>query len=504
MFKGSIRRWLSRLGATFNQALISETRAQQKQLLARLKETEDRITTAVREATARAERVAAKHQQAIDAALRDLTRQQVEIRLMMKRLDQSGDRRAEGGPRIPVTASELPPEPDARSAAASPVPADSIVELTVCAVCGSGAYTQVCEYNKLLLLDSDVDAEAKVYDYSLCHDCGVVFARRRPVGPRYAYLLERFELTLGRVQDGISAPGNRALSSGALTDDDRRALSERAAKGVFVSEHLGMRQRDYVPALLKDRMSSSVHIELIGSLLPLNKPRVLELRPRLGSIGAALTRLYGAQVYGMPLFDGQQFLIRETYGIPVDHKVDYDQFSVPYEGQFDLVIANHMFTHSLRPREFFETIRRRLAPGGHVYLYNEPDERDFLDDGKSMINSLNAFHMQTFDGSSLARALGACGFEPVFITHHFGNLIALAKAAPDVRWTRMPADERQRRITAYRNARDRAILKLPDHLRWRFAGEWDAVVERTVASGRANFDDRGKLRLAKTRRDEAE
>jgi hypothetical protein len=112
--------------------------------------------------------------------------------------------------------------------------------------------------------------------------------------------------------------------------------------------------------------------------------------------------------FGMPLFDGQQFLIRETYGIPTDHKVDYDHFSIPYEGQFDLIVANHMFTHAVRPREFFLEVRRRLNPGGHVYLYNEPDERDFLHDGKSIINTLNAFHLQTFDNASLVRALGAC------------------------------------------------------------------------------------------------
>jgi hypothetical protein len=142
-----------------------------------------------------------------------------------------------------------------------------------------------------VLLDSDVDAEAKGYHFSLCHDCGVAYARRRPAGPRYTYLLERFELMLGRVQDGIPTPGNPALSSATLSDDDRR--------------------------------------------------------------------------------------------------------------------------------------------------------------------------------------------DP------------------------MPAEERQRRIAAYRNARDWAILKLADHLRSRFAGEWDAVVERAFASGRANFDERGKLRLVKTRRDEA-
>jgi SAM-dependent methyltransferase len=338
----------------------------------------------------------------------------------------------------------------------------------------------------------------------MCHGCGIVYARRRPAGPRYTHLLERFEVTLGRAQDGIPRNGNIVISSAPLSDEDRRALRDKVAKGVFVSEHTALPRREYLPALLQDRMSNSVHIELLGSLLPLTSPRVLELRPRLGSIGAGLKRLYGAEVYGMPLFDGQQFLIHETYGIRADHKVDYDHFSIPYPGQFDLVIANHMFTHSIRPGDLFATIRERLTPGGHLYLYNEPDERDFLAGGKSMINSLNAFHMQTFDAASASRALAAVGFDTVFLTHQDDNLIALAKAVAQPRWSPMPSHERERRLHAYRSARDLAILRLPERVRHRFSDEWDAVVERAFAAGLVDFDERGRLRLVKHDRAEAD
>jgi hypothetical protein len=375
--------------------------------------------------------------------------------------------------------------------------------MSACPVCAGAECTPVCEYNKLLLLESGVDEDAPLYRYAMCHACGVVSARRRPVGERYRYLLNRFEVTLGRAQDGIAPTGNLVLSSAPLTDDDKRVLRERVGKGVFVSDHLGLNRSQFLPALLQDRLSNSVHIELLGSLLRLRGPRVLELRPRLGSIGAGLKRLYGAEVYGMPLFDGQQFLIQEAYGIPSTHKIDYDHFSIPYDGQFDLVIANHMFTHSLRPRELFTTLRERLAPGGHVYLYNEPDERDFLEDGKSMFNSLNAFHVQTFNGRSLARALGSLGFATVFMTHHHGNVIALAGTSPGKPdWVPMDERERERRVAAYRDARDTAILRLPDRLRGHFASEWDAIVERAFAAGRVSFDAGGRLRLVKADRGE--
>jgi len=243
-----------------------------------------------------------------------------------------------------------------------------------------------------------------------------------------------------------------------------------------------------------------MHVELLGSLLTLRAPRILELRPRLGSIGAALKRLYNADVYGMPLFEGQQFLIRETYGIPVDHMLDYDDFTIPYAGDFDLVIANHMFTHAVRPRAFLSTIRQRLRPGGHLYLYNEPDERSYLEDGKSIFRSLNPFHLQAFDLASLARTLRATGFDVTFVRREGKSFMALASPR-DVssEWTPMTDTERDRRVSQYHLARDLAILRLPQHVRSRFASEWDAVVERAVVAGLVEVDHLGHFRIAPVR-----
>jgi SAM-dependent methyltransferase len=495
-----LRRLLVRAGRAFNEELASELRGQHKREMARMKEIEDRVSKQIRAVATKSEHATAEQRRTVEQLRAEATRHQGEIRLMLKRPDGRSRGRADGGVPIALSAAELPAPPAASDGIA--IPTDSIEVLTACPVCGTRESTLVSEFNKLLLLESGVDSDAGVYDYSLCHGCGVVHARRRPVGQRYRYIFDRFEITLGRTHDGVPIPTNAVLGSTALGEDERRTLRERVSRGVFVSEHLGLRRREYLPALLQDRMSNSVHVELLGSLIPLAKPRVLELRPRLGSIGAALKRLYGADVYGMPLFDGQQFLIEETYGIPATHKIDYEGFSIPYEGQFDLIIANHMFTHSVRPRAFFDTVRDRLNPGGHLYLYNEPDEQDFLEDGKSMFNSLNAFHLQTFNGASLARALEATGFETVFVTHHGGNLIALGRKTSTLQpWRRMPDEERERRTHAYQKARDIAILRLPDRLRGHFAAEWDAVVERAVSTGLADFDERGRLRLVKSDRE---
>ena len=372
---------------------------------------------------------------------RKLREVQLETRLLAKRIDEAlGDgakgRAAEhGGPatagpyvrpkpkvgagtnlrwgaKVPV-AIDASAADDQPSHGEAPVPeGDEILELQACPVCGGNRWTDVCEYNKFLLQEQVPDREASIYNYALCYACGITFARRRPTGRRYTRLLERFDETIGRAGRAASTdrgPDTAALNPTRLTEDQRTELSARAAEGVFVSEHLGSEDGRHLPALLRDRLSNSFHIEILTSLLRFDHPRVLELRPRTGSIGGALKRVWNAEVFGLPIFETQQLLNRTVYGHTVDHLLDYDHFTIPYAGAFDLVVANHMMTHAVHPLEFLDLVRERLAPGGHLYLYNEPDDAEFLNHGQSMINTLNPFHLQAFDRESLLRGLAAAG-----------------------------------------------------------------------------------------------
>jgi SAM-dependent methyltransferase len=176
--------------------------------------------------------------------------------------------------------------------------------------------------------------------------------------------------------------------------------------------------------------------------------------------------------------------------------LDYDHFSIPYPGSFDLVVANHMITHAVRPREFLNLVRERLAPGGHLYLYNEPDDAEFLNHGQSMINTLNPFHLQAFDRDSLLRGLSAAGFETIFVTHERGNLLVVATTAGGTPiFTSMSEEQRSQRLAKYRHARDLAILRVPPHVRHRFEGEWEQVVERAFQAGLAEMTPGGKIRV---------
>jgi SAM-dependent methyltransferase len=493
MRKG-IRRLISRLAAAMHAELIGEIRGQHKQVLARATESDRKLASSTRAVEEQAAR-GARTQKRLERMVRELSQRQNEMRLMLLHANGARRSRTRGGARIPPTAAGLTQSATVPERPAPDIPAEVVLELSACPVCESRAYSDVCEYNKLLLLAPDLADDAHVYRYALCHACGVVFARRRPSGPRYRWLLERFEMAVGRKEDSTSAR-NLVLSSLPLSDSDRQTLRRQAARGVFVSDHLAVDPTDYVPALAADRLSNSAHVELLGSLLTLRAPRVLELRPRLGSIGAALKRLYSADVCGMPLFEGQQFLIRETYGLTVDHMLDYDDFTIPYTGDFDLVIANHMFTHAVRPRAFLSTVRQRLRPGGHVYLYNEPDERSYLEDGKSIFRSLNPFHLQAFDLASLVRTLRATGFEVTFVRREGKSFMALAsRREGSSEWTPMSEADRDHRVSQYRLARDLAILRLPRDVRGGFASEWDAVVERAVTAGLVEVDDSGRFRI---------
>jgi len=365
--------------------------------------------------------------------------------------------------------------------------------LTSCPVCGHSHFTIVSPWNKLILLDKAPDPTSARYDYAVCHACGVLFASRRPSGERYRFLLQHFEEVTAK--RGGEAVTNLVLNPRPLSDADREQLRRLAARGVFVSDHAGLSRREYLAPLLRDRFENSLHTDVIGALLEPRGARVLEVRSRAGSILDGLRRAWGAEIYAMPIWESQQFLLREVYGIDTSATIDFDHFAIPFDGEFDLVICNHMITHAVRVSDFLATIRARLKPGGHLYLHNEPDDAEFLKSTQSMLATLNPLHLQAFDQASLVRALTANGFETRVVKHQEnGTLFLLARAA-DTAAVTMSAQECQARVAAYRQAYDRAVLRVDDATRGRLAAEWPHVVRHAVASGAAEFDERGQLRI---------
>ena len=183
------------------------------------------------------------------------------------------------------------------------------------------------------------------------------------------------------------------------------------------------------------------------------------------------------------------------YGIPATEVIDFARFRIPFDEPFDLIVCQHMLTHVIRPDELFGELRRCLKPGGHVYLHNEPDDIEFLSGNQSMIATLNPLHLQAFDQASLVRGLAANGFEAHFLVRRDLAHACLAQLSPEVRMTPLTDAPRNRRIERYRKAYDRAVLKLDERLRARVGDEWPGIVAHAVASGVAEFDKDGRLRL---------
>jgi 2-polyprenyl-3-methyl-5-hydroxy-6-metoxy-1,4-benzoquinol methylase len=372
------------------------------------------------------------------------------------------------------------------------------IVLDACPVCGHGEHTLVNPWNKLLLLGKAPDAGSARYDYAICHACGVLSAMRRPTGRRYTFLLESFGEVTAKRGGGREIP-NRVLNPYPLTEDDRAELKELASAGVFVSDHDKSRSKRHLAGLMRDRFENSGHADLLASLLDLRGARVLEVRSRTGAILDSIRRCWNASVYAMPIWESQQFLLQEVYGISTSSLIDFERFTIPWEDKFDLIVCQHMFTHVLRPQEFFAELRRRLKPGGHIYLHNEPDDREFLSGGQSMIATLNPLHMQAFDQRSLMRALAANGFETVFVKARELTHVCLARVSPEAQLQPMPPKDLARRVDAYQRAYDRAIIKIDERLRGRVASEWESAVARAVASGAAEFDEQGRLRVVAPR-----
>jgi SAM-dependent methyltransferase len=438
-----------------------------------------------------------------------LLRVNLQLGAILRAVRKSDDRRAGevtagrrhgrlSGRSIPVAVTSAEPRWDSViGGEAHPDPrGEQWLLLDTCPFCGNAERTVVVEWNKLIMLQKAPDQQSARYDYSLCHSCGVVYASRRPVGDRFLFLLQHFgEVTGKAAADGVIP--NPLLNPYPLSEADEERLRRMASRGVWVSEHLGLRTTEYVEGALKDRFENSVHVDLLGNLVKPTNARVLEIRPRAGTIAESLRRLYHADVSVMPMWESQKFLLKELYGFDAKGLIDYDHFQVPFEGRFDLIVCNHMLVHAVRPPDFLREIHGRLNPGGYVYFYNEPEDRQVLVETKSIIAHLNPLHMQTFDRSAVVRALAANGFEVSFIKARNSSFMVLARAATaPVPWTPLSPQQRAERREAYRLARDRAILRLPADMRERLGSEWPLAIERGLARGALEFDERGQLRFA--------
>ena len=446
----------------------------------------------------------------VDALRSELSERLVQTNLqlgamtrVLRQIRSASDEEAPAGPNSRVSSRVIPvtvgsEEPRWASVTGGEIHPDAAgrewLLLDRCPWCGHAERTLVVEWNKLIVLAKAPDQQSATYNYSCCHACGVVYAVRRPIGQRFLFLLQHFGEVIGKATDGVIP--NPMLNPYPLSDADKERLRRMAAHGVWVSDHSDLNAGEYIEGALNDRFENSMHVDLLGNLVQPTNARVLEIRPRAGTIGESLRRLYSADVSVMPMWESQKLLLKELYGFDAKGLIDYDHFEIPFEGRFDLIVCNHILVHAIRPQEFLRELRAHVKPGGYVYFYNEPDDRHVLKE-QSIIAHLNPLHLQTFDRPAMVRALAANGFEVTFIKARNYQFVVLARAVDGkAAWTPIAPGKLQQRIEAYRIARDRAILKLPPEMRPRMGAEWSGAIEHGLAAGALEFDNRGQLRFS--------
>lgn len=352
-------------------------------------------------------------------------------------------------------------------------------ELEACPICATAERTHVSTWNGLALLESQRELEVARYEYALCNGCGLVYATRRPAGRTYQELFENFDENLGRPHK------QKRLE---LDDAARDEIRRRLAVGWAPTEESPPADGDWYGSLWGDRMSVAPHLMLLADHVDLRGARILDIRAKTGGFLDSLKKWFAADVYALPAFEPDRFVVEEHYGIPAAGVIDFENFEIPYDGQFDVILSKHMFTHALQPDEYFATLASRLRPGGALYLYVENDDTTMWKRRKNLIGELKCFHLQNFDPRVIARCMRRVGFEPLTVRHVAQSSMAVVcRLDPSAaeRYEPIGAEELRERQKMYERWYDLSILSLPESLNGAFAEELGAARERALKRGDA-------------------
>lgn len=363
--------------------------------------------------------------------------------------------------------------------------------VAACPGCGSDAREPVCEFNGLVLLAYMRESPLARYDYALCRTCGLVYATRRPEGDELAFLYERFDEVLGRTPEQQTAG-----RVGELGDAERTDLRARLSRGWLVTEEDGPADGEWMADVFEERVLNSFHVNVVGSLVPVEGKRILELRTTTGFMLDVLRRRYGAaEVYAMPMSQRHALIVEALNPMPMA-VIDFDRLEIPFEGTFDLILARHMVTHALEPARLWRLLNERLNPGGYAYLFLENDDRAMLQDKrKNLLGEMKCFHFQNFDLPALARVLRYNGLNPVFIRHPRpgrSEMICVARKEAVRPIPIRPADL-ESRLALYRRWRDHSVLSLPEDIQALFGPAVDGMRMRALAEGYAAPDKSGRV-----------
>ncbi|MDA1326305.1 MAG: class I SAM-dependent methyltransferase [Proteobacteria bacterium] len=248
-----------------------------------------------------------------------------------------------------------------------------MTECEACPCCGGRDLEAVACRNDLNAIDGVNDGMRDSF-YHVCLDCSVIFARRRQSLASVPLFYQWFAHLERRDYAVYPPPQNyiQAKSAGART-----LLGYLADRGVLSP---GM---------------TIAHVRCdAGSLLM----RIREQFP-------------DCTLHGYDYFESN---IRYAHDQGLDGVGQLDAAGIKFADgtAYDLIVCNHIFTHSFDPAADLQKLYAALKPGGVLFLYNEVDHLlRFQPKGRFyQWVALNNFHKQLLSPASLEVLLTRGGF----------------------------------------------------------------------------------------------
>lgn len=251
--------------------------------------------------------------------------------------------------------------------------ADRQIELERCPCCYSPEREFLFDANDLTTY-LFVDRRLKRGRYSLCRHCGTVFSAIRPLPEMGATYYDLFP---------------------ELENKDHSTYPPRSrnSKGKVATATEVIRQLDERNLLRPD--AAILHIRCdAGALLT-------RLRDRLP----------GATLHGLDYFEANLRYVKEQGFAEVAWQ-DPGAIELPFGTSYDVILANHLFTHALDPRADMAKLRSALKPGGTILIYNEADHALLFDPSSALFTRLDVinYHKQLFVKETFESFLRNAGF----------------------------------------------------------------------------------------------
>ena len=353
--------------------------------------------------------------------------------------------------------------------------------LPTCMVCGEAERTIISEYNRLIFIDETWQSDVARFNYGLCHGCGLVYATRRPERAEYDYLYQHFNEFL------LRKPNPKSLNVPELTEERRTEIDRSFLPWWEIRERRTDRS---VYKRLSHELDNVVHyLPWMLLNLSLEGAKVLHIRAESATFGDFMKRVLGAsQVDLITLFPAHTYLAEKYPGIRATACLDYENFEIPYDEKYDLIIENHIFAPMLDIAKTFNVFLSHLNPGGSLFLQGELSDEEHFRKRKNLFAELHPFHYQQFDKATLARILNRFGFDATTLQQRGENdpeLYGVAKLIrePD-ECPRIGKQELRARLDMYQRWRDESILSLPsERCRILFGDELDQIWNRVKARG---------------------